>query len=676
MKKKHIFPTCLLLFIFFCGFFSLPLNCLALLTNTDLNGNYIAILQEADTDDKLDFGCRLLLNFKGNGKGTIQFLECNNSNTGSDSFTYNVNSDGTFTIAGSDPIHGIITEDGEIGTLSVIEEPVDDVTLFVFVKKSSGMSNASIIGSYIAVTQETDGDASRTLLTFDGQGNGIAKTLENQNGKTYSESFTYNVSSDGTFSVTNSGHGIISADGEMGMVSHIEKADDASMIVFLKKSTGMSNSKLKGDYIFVAQNTDYEGIRMLATFDGKGSGTYQHLESVYSGPNSGTFTYKVSTDGTYTLSPEGFVTGKGIVSSDGTVATLIFFNNDFTEMHVGIKKSAGEIDSDGDGYTVSEGDCDDADADINPGEIEICGDGIDQDCDGKDEECLPAPPAPTGVSASDGTLSGKVMVDWNAVLGASSYDVYRADMPAWTGTAPKRIASSVTGTSYDDTSAISGSRYYYWVKSRNSGGVSKYSNFDEGYWGTPGSIPSVPANVDAEDGASGMVTVTWTGSQDTLVYEVYRADLPAYLDFNLAKIATVTDALYEDMSAVEGNRYYYWIKARNSWGVSRYSTFDTGYVGTASSPLAAPMGISATNGTVSGKVTITWLTSTGAMGYEIWRAIKLVSEGGTPVRVGYLSGTSFDDTTATNGVTYYYWVKSRDSWGSSKYSVPDTGYHN
>jgi len=51
-----------------------------------------------------------------------------------------------------------------------------------------------------------------------------------------------------------------------------------------------------------------------------------------------------------------------------------------------IKKS---IDKDKDGFTKEQGDCNDSDPSINPDATEICGDGIDQDCDGSD---LPCPP--------------------------------------------------------------------------------------------------------------------------------------------------------------------------------------------------------------------------------------------------------------------------------------------
>ena len=47
------------------------------------------------------------------------------------------------------------------------------------------------------------------------------------------------------------------------------------------------------------------------------------------------------------------------------------------------------IDEDKDGFTKEQGDCNDSDPSINPNANEICGDGIDQDCDGIDLTCPP-----------------------------------------------------------------------------------------------------------------------------------------------------------------------------------------------------------------------------------------------------------------------------------------------
>ena len=52
-----------------------------------------------------------------------------------------------------------------------------------------------------------------------------------------------------------------------------------------------------------------------------------------------------------------------------------------------VQAASTEMDSDGDGFTVAEGDCDDADYSIYPGASEVCSDGIDQNCDGNDIDC-------------------------------------------------------------------------------------------------------------------------------------------------------------------------------------------------------------------------------------------------------------------------------------------------
>ncbi len=49
----------------------------------------------------------------------------------------------------------------------------------------------------------------------------------------------------------------------------------------------------------------------------------------------------------------------------------------------------GSPDEDGDGFTVEEGDCDDENPDIHPGATEVCGNGVDEDCDSLAEDCEP-----------------------------------------------------------------------------------------------------------------------------------------------------------------------------------------------------------------------------------------------------------------------------------------------
>ncbi len=45
-------------------------------------------------------------------------------------------------------------------------------------------------------------------------------------------------------------------------------------------------------------------------------------------------------------------------------------------------------DNDGDGYSACDGDCDDDDFEINPDAIDICNDGIDNNCDGSHNGCM------------------------------------------------------------------------------------------------------------------------------------------------------------------------------------------------------------------------------------------------------------------------------------------------
>ncbi|MFP4533528.1 MAG: PKD domain-containing protein [Desulfobacterales bacterium] len=101
-----------------------------------------------------------------------------------------------------------------------------------------------------------------------------------------------------------------------------------------------------------------------------------------------------------------------------------------------------------------------------------------------------APPAPSGVEASDGTYEDRVNISWNESAGATDYEVYRATSNGGT----KNFLDSTNGiTEYDDFSVSCDNTYYYWVKAENADGKSAFSDYDAGYCGDSG------ANDDDED---------------------------------------------------------------------------------------------------------------------------------------------------------------------------------
>ena len=65
-------------------------------------------------------------------------------------------------------------------------------------------------------------------------------------------------------------------------------------------------------------------------------------------------------------------------------------------------------DADGDGFT-SEEDCDDAEPTTNPGALEECGDSVDQDCSGLDDDCTLSAADALIIGRSDGDQFGVTM---------------------------------------------------------------------------------------------------------------------------------------------------------------------------------------------------------------------------------------------------------------------------
>ncbi len=264
--------------------------------------------------------------------------------------------------------------------------------------------------------------------------------------------------------------------------------------------------------------------------------------------------------------------------------------------------------------------------------------------------------APLSVAATDGTLTTGVTVTWAASTGATGYQIWRAVGVA----AATQVGTVGAVLTYSDTTAVAGTTYTYTVKATGAVGVSAASTGNTGYRNL-----SAPLSVAATDGTStANVTVTWAASTGATGYQVWRAIGAAAA----TKIGTVAAVLtYADTTAVPGTLYTYIVKSTGAVGVSAASASDTGY-----RMLSAPLTISATDGTLTTGVTVTWTASTGATGYQIWRALGA----GVATQIGTVGLVlTYSDTTGIPGTLYTYTVKAT-STAVTVASASNTGYRN
>ncbi len=188
----------------------------------------------------------------------------------------------------------------------------------------------------------------------------------------------------------------------------------------------------------------------------------------------------------------------------------------------------------------------------------------------------------------------------------------------------------------------------------------------------PPAAPDAPTNVQASDGAyTDKVAVTWNASADATGYEVWRNTSNNSGSASLLDSSAGTS--YDDLTAVVGTTYYYWVKASNTNGTSGFSAPDTGFRADTPPPApSAPTNVQASDGTFTDKVSVTWNASAGASGYEVWRNTS--NNSGSASLLDSPAGTSYDDLTAVQGTTYYYWVKASNLSGTSGFSAPDSGF--
>jgi hypothetical protein len=210
---------------------------------------------------------------------------------------------------------------------------------------------------------------------------------------------------------------------------------------------------------------------------------------------------------------------------------------------------------------------------------------------------------------------------------------------------------------------------------------------------TPTPTPALPAKPTGLSATKGTYTdrveVTWNWVPGATSYDLFKNTS----DTAPASPVTSVPGQYNgvrDYIATPGVNYWYWVRAVNGSGPGPVSASDYGFRPVAPTPTPtsppvptptptptppagppAPTGISASDGSFSDRVRITWNASPGAVGYWIYRDVTPTPPSTV---LAWTTEVFYDDATAVPGQTYWYWVRALNVSGASLYSTPDTGF--
>ena len=265
-----------------------------------------------------------------------------------------------------------------------------------------------------------------------------------------------------------------------------------------------------------------------------------------------------------------------------------------------------------------------------------------------------APGAPV-IESSNVASSGKIRLEWDAVDGAAKYKVYRA-----TSVDGKySLMKTLTATSYVNSSAVAGKKYYYYVVALDAeGNVSKKSNKVSRVCDLAQPTITSITNV----AKTGKIEVKWSAVEGAAKYKVYRSTSK---NGTYTVLKTTTDLSYINNNATPGTVYYYKVKAIHNVAAG-HSAFSA--IKSRTCDLAQPV-VKVSNDEDTGKIKLSWKEITGAKSYKVYRS---TTKSGTYSLMKTVTGTSYTNLTSKSGKTYYYKVRaiSANTNAHSVYSTP------
>ena len=152
--------------------------------------------------------------------------------------------------------------------------------------------------------------------------------------------------------------------------------------------------------------------------------------------------------------------------------------------------------------------------------------------------------------------TGKPVISWTSVPFATQYEIYRSATGA---DKSYRIIRRTALLNYTDTTAASGTTYYYVVRAmRSTGSGAIYSRFCK----AQSTLPAVPTMTLQVDDTTGKPVISWSKTANASQYEIYRSTTGADKSYRIIRRTALLN--YTDTTAVAGTTYYYVVRAINN----------------------------------------------------------------------------------------------------------------
>ncbi len=158
--------------------------------------------------------------------------------------------------------------------------------------------------------------------------------------------------------------------------------------------------------------------------------------------------------------------------------------------------------------------------------------------------------------AQPAVSNGTISLSWSTVNGTTGYTVYRG-----TKSGSETMLASARTTSFADTSAVSGTTYFYYVVANGSGStVSGPSNEQSASYTTPVAAPG-SFTLATPTASTGSVALSWGASTGANSYQVLRGTTSGS---ETSSLTTTTSLSYTDSSVSSGTQYFYKVTAANA----------------------------------------------------------------------------------------------------------------